>query len=620
MRLPRGEHPAPGRAPGDRDDDGRRPRQAAAALWPRASCSTASRRRRSATPSRPASTPRTPAGLHAGARRDRPPRVRPRSGRPDRHRCRRRRRHPSRSTTPWSPRSSPGVVTRDEARVRLMRSLEQTAVTVRGGTTNKSFLLDSSTGTSSSRATADTTWLDRLTAAGEHLHHRARRGGAVVSAAIEAWDAEMALERATLLRLGVARPPADRSYARRAASTAGSRATATSSRSEPISPDRYRVVVDGIELDARGRAPAGARPPARPSGAAPTGSGRASTASSTSSRSTASPTASRRDSGGVVRRPAPALVVSVSVAPGAQVEKGQVLAVLESMKMENPVLSPVAGRVRAVHVVANTQVDAGATAGAARSGRGRRRARRHVSTASTSASSRHRSRDDDARARCLAALDAMRRQVLGFDDDDAGTTLDTYRKSRTRSTRSRPASSSVPSCAVLEAFADTTALAATGPRTSPEPTSSGRPEQYFHRYLRGLDVDAEDLPDSFRAKLQRAVRHFGITDLDRQRGARAGRPRHLPGPAARRRAPPDRGGDARPAAHPARRPRRGAAREGARRPRSRDRRHPGPASRRRRPGPQRPLPHLRRTRHRGDQRRGHRRHAVPAGRSRHRSR
>ena len=238
-------------------------------------------------------------------------------------------------------------------------------------------------------------------------------------------------------------------------------------------------------------------------------------------------------------------------------EKGQVLAVLESMKMENPVLSPVAGRVRAVHVVANTQVDAGAPLVQLEPNEDAASAddtspRLDFSILSAPAG------DDDARARCLAALDAMRWQVLGFDNDDAGTTLDTYRKSRTEVDPSDPELVRA-ELAVLEAFADTTALGRNRPEDEPGADELRSPEQYFHRYLRGLDVDAEDLPDSFRAKLQRAVRHFGITDLERTRGARAGRPRHLPGPAARRRAPPDRGGGARPATAPARRPRRGAA-------------------------------------------------------------
>ncbi len=53
-RVPRGQHPAAGRAPGDRGDDRRRHRQAAAARGRGRTASTGRRRRRAATPSRPA--------------------------------------------------------------------------------------------------------------------------------------------------------------------------------------------------------------------------------------------------------------------------------------------------------------------------------------------------------------------------------------------------------------------------------------------------------------------------------------------------------------------------------------------------------------------------------------
>jgi biotin carboxyl carrier protein len=67
-----------------------------------------------------------------------------------------------------------------------------------------------------------------------------------------------------------------------------------------------------------------------------------------------------RDAGGVVRASAPAVVVALRATPGQQVEAGQTVAVLESMKMETAVRAPFAGTVRDVLVRANAQVDAGA--------------------------------------------------------------------------------------------------------------------------------------------------------------------------------------------------------------------------------------------------------------------
>lgn len=60
----------------------------------------------------------------------------------------------------------------------------------------------------------------------------------------------------------------------------------------------------------------------------------------------------------VLRAPMAGTVISVSVAPGDAVEKGQVLAVLEAMKMEHPLRAGVSGRVGAVSVAVGMQVKA----------------------------------------------------------------------------------------------------------------------------------------------------------------------------------------------------------------------------------------------------------------------
>ena len=52
---------------------------------------------------------------------------------------------------------------------------------------------------------------------------------------------------------------------------------------------------------------------------------------------------------GSVNAPMPATVTAVKVAPGDTVKQGDVLIVLEAMKMELPVRAPGEGRVRAVH-------------------------------------------------------------------------------------------------------------------------------------------------------------------------------------------------------------------------------------------------------------------------------
>lgn len=63
---------------------------------------------------------------------------------------------------------------------------------------------------------------------------------------------------------------------------------------------------------------------------------------------------------GSVLAPMPGLVVSVNVHEGEDVQQGQVLAVLESMKMQMQMRAPIDGRVTRVAARNGTQVDKGA--------------------------------------------------------------------------------------------------------------------------------------------------------------------------------------------------------------------------------------------------------------------
>lgn len=66
-----------------------------------------------------------------------------------------------------------------------------------------------------------------------------------------------------------------------------------------------------------------------------------------------SPAAAPKPSAGagkVITSPLPGVIISVDVREGAAVKRGQKLAVIEAMKMENEILSDVDGTVVAIHV------------------------------------------------------------------------------------------------------------------------------------------------------------------------------------------------------------------------------------------------------------------------------
>jgi glutaconyl-CoA decarboxylase len=81
--------------------------------------------------------------------------------------------------------------------------------------------------------------------------------------------------------------------------------------------------------------------------------------------------AGRRPAAGAPKRPAPpggagaitsqmtGRIIRVDVEPGKQVKEGDVLLIIEAMKMENEVLSPAAGTVKEVAVAAGARVSEG---------------------------------------------------------------------------------------------------------------------------------------------------------------------------------------------------------------------------------------------------------------------
>ena len=103
---------------------------------------------------------------------------------------------------------------------------------------------------------------------------------------------------------------------------------------------KYRINVNGtayeVEIEEMTGAPAAAPVAAAPAAPAASGAGES------------------------ITSPMPGNILAVNVAAGDMVKKGQVLMVLEAMKMENEIMAPHDGKVTAVAVTKGAAVESGA--------------------------------------------------------------------------------------------------------------------------------------------------------------------------------------------------------------------------------------------------------------------
>ena len=107
----------------------------------------------------------------------------------------------------------------------------------------------------------------------------------------------------------------------------------------------YEITLEVVDAaDVKAAAPAAAPAPA-PAAPAPVA---------------AAPAAPAAANGETVNAPMPGNILAVNVTNGAQVKKGDVLMILEAMKMENEIICPCDGTVASVNVTKGSTVETGA--------------------------------------------------------------------------------------------------------------------------------------------------------------------------------------------------------------------------------------------------------------------
>lgn len=412
---------------------------------------------------------------------------------------------------------------RDEALGRLRRAMAQTTVIVSGGATNKSFVLDLLDRPEVIEATADTGWIDRVRAQGELQAHR-HSAIALAAAAIKDYeDAELAERQRFLAAAHGGRPQARHESGRplelklrgvgyrvRVARVGNQRfrvgiATANGGDFHPadieverfdshagqiaVNGQRFRLVTDThgpvhlVEVD-----------------------GVAHRVS--------------RDEGGVLRAPAPALVVATPLEVGAEVEAGAPAIVLESMKMETVVRAPFRAKLRECMVRAGSQVETGAPLLRLEPLGDQDEADSEQPTGEAAADLALPPGPDglSAQQRATRGQQDLRSLLLGFDVDphDERRVLTDYLTARAELVEAgqRPLAEEIELLAVFADFSELSRNRPVGEETKAD-SRVHSPREYFHTYLQSLDVERAGLSETFQQRLVRVLGHYGVQELDR---------------------------------------------------------------------------------------------------------
>ncbi|MEY9894710.1 acetyl/propionyl-CoA carboxylase alpha subunit/acetyl-CoA carboxylase carboxyltransferase component [Catenulispora sp. MAP5-51] len=423
---------------------------------------------------------------------------------------------------------------REQALGRLRHAMAQTSVVIEGGATNKSFVLELLDRPEVIDGSADTGWIDRVRAEGGLVRHR-HSGVALAAAAIEAYADAEALERRRLLDTASGGRPQVQHESGRPLDLklrgAGHRV-----RVARIDAHRYRVMIESgdevrtadVDLERFDRHTGRITVDGRRHRLLTATHGPVHLVEVDGVAHRVS-----RDEGGVVRSPAPALVVAAPVEVGALVEAGAPVLVLESMKMETVLRAPFTARLKELTAAVGSQVQAGAALlrlepvadDEAGSGAAAASPAAAAGPDPASALDLPAAPDPAPLVRRLArGRQDLRGLLLGYDVDphDERRVLADYLAARQEAVEQgqEPLAAEVllaAEIALVEVFADLAELS----RNRPAAEEFGGHDQghvhsareHFHTYLRSLDAERAGLPAAFEAKLAKALAHYGLTDL-----------------------------------------------------------------------------------------------------------
>ncbi|MFL6177403.1 MAG: carboxyl transferase domain-containing protein [Ornithinibacter sp.] len=409
---------------------------------------------------------------------------------------------------------------RDEALARLRRAMRETTVVIEGGATNKSFILDLLDQPEVVDGSADTGWIDRVRGEGR-LVAAEHSGVALVVAGIEAYEEAEAVEHTRLLETARGgRPQVQHDVGR--AIDLKLRGTAYKVTVYRTGPARFRVSV------------------AEPTGRVSTVEADLERISHFASRVTVGGRTHRlvtaahgpvqlvevdgvthrvsRDEGGILRSPAPALVVATPLAVGDEVAAGAPVLVLESMKMETVLPAPFDARLKELHVAAGSQVETGAALARLEPTGGAVEA-----SAAGAADAPDLDLPEDVvngdvakrAARARADLSAM---LLGYDLDPGHErrTLAGYLAARDELAASgrSPVADEMDLLTVFADFAELSRNRPVGEEAHVE-NRVHSPREHFHTYLQTLDPERGALPPDFVGRLERVLGHYGVSGVER---------------------------------------------------------------------------------------------------------